>query len=315
MYSQLQEVAESVKRNVSMSRLTSFKIGGPARYLVTVTSIAQLQDVLALAAEYDIQTFVLGGGSNLLVADEGFDGVVIQLKLTELTIADTVVIAQAGVKTVEIAQKSVAAGLTGFEWGVGVPGTIGGAVRGNSGASTGEMKDAVTSVTALIDGEIVDLGNAECAFGYRHSMFKENGGIVLSVTLTLVHGDKQESMKKLQEYLQYRMETQPKGYASTGCIFKNKEITDQEIIDLKGHDIPQQFLDSKKIPAGWLIEHSGLKGTHVGKASVSQAHGNFILNEKGASAAQVKELIEQIKTTVYTQYGISLEEEICLLGF
>ena len=220
LYNALKDVADRVQQNFPLSKLTTFKLGGPARYVVTVSSVENLQKVIEIASENDLEFFILGGGSNMLVSDEGYDGIAIRLQLEGVAIDGEVVIAQAGAKTVTAAQKCSAEGLTGFEWGVGVPGTIGGAVRGNAGAMDGEMKDVVTEVQAIIDGEVVTLKNADCEFGYRHSAFKENGGIILSATLELKKGDPKIGLHKMQEFLKYRMETQPKGFASTGCIFK-----------------------------------------------------------------------------------------------
>lgn len=298
IHKQLSSIASDARQDVPLSKWTTFKIGGPARYMVTVATVDELRRVLALANEHGLEIFIFGGGSNMLVADAGFEGIVIRIGFNKIEVQGTHVIAQAGAKTAEVAQKSVAGGLTGFEWGVGVPGTIGGAVRGNAGASGGEMKDAVECVQVLVDNEIVEYTNAACGFGYRHSAFKESGGIVLSVTLTLTPGDPAVGMKKIQEYLVYRMTTQPKGFASTGCIFKNAFAP-----------------DGSKISAGKLIDQAGLKGFAIGGAKVSDAHGNFVINIGTATADDVRKLVETIKEKVYTQHGIHLEEEIQYVGF
>lgn len=297
IYKQLQSAASEAKQNISMAKWTTFKIGGPARYMVTVASLEQLRAVLAIAAQHGLPTVLLGGGSNMLVCDEGFEGIVIRLGMRTITIDGRRVCAHAGAKTAEVASRSVAAGLTGFEWAAGVPGTIGGATRGNAGASGGEMKDTVVSVEALIDGEVVVFTQAQCGFGYRHSAFKENGGIILSVTLELQPDMAKEGMKKIHDVLLYRMTTQPKGLASTGCIFKNVETS------------------QKRISAGMLIDQSGLKGTTVGGARVSEIHGNFVVNAGNATAQDIRQLVETIKEKVYSETGYTLHEEIQYVGF
>ncbi len=295
---QLTPHVQEIRQQVSMAKLTTFKVGGPARYLVTVASVESLQAVLAVAARAGLATIVLGGGSNMLVSDIGFTGIVIRLAMSRVTIEGTRVVAEAGAKTVALAQQTVAAGLAGFEWAVGVPGTIGGAVRGNAGAVGGEMKDSVVQVEALIDGEVFTVSNAECEFGYRHSIFKENGGIILSATFSFTPGDPAEGAKKMHDALLYRMTTQPKGFASAGSVFKN---------------IIQP--DGTRVFAGKLIEEAGLKGTAIGGASVAQAHGNFIITTKEATAQDIQQLIELMKERVYATSGYQLHEEIQYVGF
>ena len=315
VYGAFKDVGASVKTNVDLAKKTTFKIGGPVRYFVTVSTVDQLITVLAVCAEHDIEHFIFGGGSNMLVADEGFDGAAIKLDFDQITVDGTTIIVQAGAKTAAVARESVQAGLTGFEWGVGVPGTIGGAVRGNAGANGQEMKDTVQTVTAFVDGEVQTFSALECEFGYRHSRFKENGGIVLEVALGLLPDDAKQAPAKLAEVLQYRMETQPKGYASTGCIYKNIAITKEQKDSLAQKNVPQKFLDNQLIPAGWLVEQVGLKGETIGNCGISDVHGNFVINHKGATAAEVKQLIEKTKQRVYTEYGLQLEEEIQYIGF
>lgn len=295
---QLTPHVQEIRQHVSMAKLTSFKIGGPARYLVTVNTIESLRFVLDVAARAGLSTIILGGGSNMLVADIGYTGIVIRLAMTRVTIEGNRVTAEAGVKTVALAQQTVAAGLTGFEWAVGIPGTIGGAVRGNAGAVGGEMRDNVVTVEALVDGDIATFTNADCGFDYRHSAFKENGGIILSTTLELAAGDPATGAKKMHDALMHRMTTQPKGFASTGCIFKNIVTP-----------------DGQRISAGKLIDEAGLKGTELGGARVSEAHGNFVINTGEAKAEEIRELVERIKAQVYATSGYQLHEEIQYVGF
>lgn len=315
-----------VRLNEPLAKHTTFKIGGPADFFITVDEIDKLVALLKFLDGDGISYFILGGGSNMLVGDEGYQGVVIQCRMQNVECRMDKIVADAGCVTVELARQSIKAGLTGFEWGVGVPGTIGGAVRGNAGAMGGEMKDVVEKVEVYRSGEVIELTNHQCHFGYRESVFKHHTAVILRVTLQLkkmedVSGEA-GGMKKALELIQYRNKTQPQGWASTGCIFKNVELLGEHgepnrvrlLEHFDNHDPKvQQFLHVGKISAGWLVEQVGMKGAKVGQAEVSPQHGNFIVNLGGASATDVKTLIEKIKEQVYDRYGIELEEEIQII--
>lgn len=320
VYTQLKQFG-SVKTEVLMKKYTTFKIGGPAKYLLTVTSTSDLVAALQYLDGAGISWHMLGGGSNMLVRDTGFDGVVVQVKSTHVEISGTTMTVDAGVPTVTVAQQSMAAGLKGFEWGVGVPGTIGGAARGNAGAMGKEMVDDVHSVDVYSNGEVVTYTNAECEFGYRESRFKHEREVILRVTLALAaykdDAEKVESRKAMLSFLSYRNETQPKGFASTGCIFKNPdaELWKSQLlshVDASDEKVVQ-FLKVGKISAGWLVEQVGMKGATHGGAEVSPVHGNFVVNTGTATASDVLSLIEEIKQRVYTTYGIELEEEVQII--
>lgn len=303
--------------NEPLSKHTTFKIGGPAKYFITITETSKLIELLQFLDAEGVSYLVFGGGSNMLASDEGFDGVVIDIATRELQIDGTRVVAQAGCITVEVAQKTMQASLTGFEWGVGVPGTIGGALRGNAGAMGREMKDSVTEISIYKDGEVEIWDAAQCDFGYRSSRVKHEGGVVLSVTLQLEKATDKSGMQQALQYLKYRNTTQPQGFASTGCIFKNADIAKyraQLLAHFDEHDEKiQQFLRVGKISAGWLVEQVGMKGAQVGGALVSDRHGNFIVSDGSATAQDVRTLIDQIKEKVFDAFGISLEEEIYVM--
>lgn len=317
MKKQLEQFGQ-VKTNELLAKHTTFKIGGPAEFLVIVEETAKLVELLKWLDGEGIPRFILGGGSNMLAGDDGFRGVVIKIKTQTTEILPDGMIVDAGCITVSVAQLSMQHKFTGFEWGVGVPGTIGGAVRGNAGAMGGEMKDSVVGVTAYRDGEVVELSQAECEFGYRDSVFKHSEAVILRVRLKLEPASTPEGMKKALEYLQYRNKTQPQGFASTGCVFKNYEIKANEcareavlIAEFpEDRDKIAQFFQSGKIPAGWLVEKAGQKGARVGQAMVSERHGNFVVNAGGASAADVLALVEQTKTAVMQKTGFAIEEEM-----
>lgn len=321
-YKQLQTYGDT-KTNQLLSKHTTFKIGGPADFFVTVHSTEKLVALLQFLDAEGEAYVIVGGGSNMLVSDEGFRGVAVKVHSTQFSVLSDGIEADAGCMTVAMAQETIKAGLTGFEWGIGLPGTIGGAVRGNAGAMGGAMKDVIKEVDVYKDGEVMTYTNNDCQFEYRDSIFKHDAGIVLKAVLELQPGGvgkAKEGMsaqggsalggKKVLEYLQYRNKTQPQGFASTGCIFKNSSQFSSVHSTL---EIPQQFKDVGKISAGWLVEKAGMKGAQVGQAKVSDVHGNFIVNLGGATAADVLTLIEQIKQRVYNTSGIELEEEIHII--
>lgn len=306
-----------VKMNEPLAKHTTFKIGGPAELMLIVESTEKLVAALRYLDGEGIPRFILGGGSNMLANDEGFKGVVIKIKTQVMEILPDGIAADAGCVTVAIAQASMQNGFTGFEWGVGVPGTIGGAVRGNAGAMGAETKDSVESVTVYSDGEVVEFNNADCKFGYRDSIFKHSSAIVLKVKLRLEKSENKELMKKALEFLQYRNKTQPQGYASTGCVFQNvvpskAGVSKEKLLQLFPEDIEKitKFFEIDRISAGWLVEKAGMKGACIGKALVSETHGNFVVNTGEATATEVHALIEQVKEKVYDTIGVEIEEEV-----
>lgn len=308
------------KENEPMSAHTYLKIGGPARLYLVVNTTEEFVAAIEAAKRLEIPWAVIGGGSNLLVSDEGFVGVVIQAADRSYRISGDSVTAAAGVFTGLLAKATVEVGLVGFEWGVGVPGTIGGAIYGNAGCFGGEMKDVVSSVQAfdLTRGARVTYSNTECRFGYRDSRCKHEPHVILATTLSLRAGDPIAARHKIEEIMEKRRETQPQGSFSAGCLFKNFEFRDEselEKLRREGDEIPKEFLEKRRIPAGWLIEHLGLKGHTIGKAQVSLTHGNFLVNLGGATAQDVIALSNDIKMKVRDELGILLEDEVQLLGF
>lgn len=305
-----------IKEQVPLSKSSTFQVGGDAAFAAYPTTLDELREALAWAKERALPVRVLGGGSNLLVSDKGFPGLVIfyRDKTVRVDAVTGVVIAGAGAITAVVAGETVRAGLTGFEWAAGVPGTIGGAVYGNAGASGGEMKDTVVRVSVLENDELVTYANEECEFRYRHSKFKNFDAAIVGVELRLQQAENAtEPLDKMKQVLKYRQDTQPKGLASSGCTFKNYELSDEEILALREKNVPENFLEARRIPSGWLIEHSNLKGVRVGSAQVSEVHGNFIVNSGNANASDILELIKLIKKTVTEKFGLVIEEEITIL--
>ena len=309
IYQQLKKYGK-VRLNEPMSKHTTFKIGGPARYFVFIDNTSKLVELLQYLDGEGVDHFIIGGGSNTLVNEDGYEGVVIKMKDSEIKIEGDMVQASSGASTAEVAQKSFAAGLTGFEWGVGIPGTIGGAARGNAGCMGGEVKDYLEKVEVYRDGEVIELDCPGCEFSYRTSIFKNNNDIILKVWLKLEKGDGKEVMKKALQNLNYRRDTQPQGFASSGCIFKNPKSSE---LGSYSSELPEELKGKEIIPAGWLIEKAGMKGEKVGGAEVSERHGNFIVNIGDATGSDVLTLIEKVKEAVYNKFKVNLEEEVKIL--
>jgi UDP-N-acetylmuramate dehydrogenase len=310
-----------LKENEPLAKHVNIRIGGPADFYVEAKSSEEIAAAVEAALADGVPFAVLGGGSNTLPSDEGFRGLVIQAANRAWRIEDERVFAEAGVPSAFLARKAAEAGLTGLEWAISLPGTIGGAVRGNAGCFGGETKDVVVSVDALrvSDGraEGVVYTNADCRFGYRESVFKRVHDVVLDVELELTPAPKAECMARLDAVLAKRKLEQPSDSPSAGCMFKNFEYDDEEeIAKLKSVlDVPPEYLEARRIPAGWLVEQADLKGMSVGGAQVSQKHGNFLQNRGDATASDVLQLISLIKMRIRDGYGIQLEEEVQLLGF
>lgn len=285
----LQSQLKGVKQNVKLAPYTTFKIGGPARFFYLARTSRDIIKAASVAKKLKIPYFILGGGSNLLVSDQGFNGLVIKIQNTKYKILNTKAVAEAGVKLAELVTASATAGLTGLEWAIGIPGTVGGAIRCNAGAFGGAMADLVKSVTIVRENSLIKkLEKKECQFGYRDSLFKYKPYIILEVELELKKMESSECKKKIHSFLARRKETQPLEYASAGCIFKN----------------PTGY------SAGQMIDVCGLKGKKQGQAQISPKHANFIINLGGAKASDVVGLIELVKKEVRNKFGVVLEEEI-----
>ena len=286
------------EKNVQLKNYTTFKIGGPAKYFYTAKNKDDLIKTMKTANKLKLPFFVLGGGSNILVADKGYDGLVIKVKSEKFKVKNYSlkfkVICGGGAALNKLVFKSIEIGATGMEWAVGIPGaTVGGAIRGNAGAFKQSMKDIVKKVEILDLREAIPqvkvLRNKDCKFKYRDSIFKHNKNlIILSTEIELKKGDKKAIKKRVKENLKWRKDNQSLDFPSAGSVFQNP----------------------KKHPAGWLIEQCGLKGKKAGKAQISKKHANFIVNLGGAKAKNVLELINLVKKKVKQKFGVDLKEEI-----
>jgi UDP-N-acetylmuramate dehydrogenase len=290
----IQELLPEVQENVLLAQYTTFKIGGNAKYFFTAKKREEIIKAVKAAQQCDLSFFILANGSNVLFSDNGFDGLVIKLENTNNELRNNTIYAQAGVMLSSIVNIAEEAGLSGLEWAGGIPGTVGGAVRGNAGAFDSSVSDIVKSVEALdvSNLEIKNYKIEDCEFGYRNSIFKKNKNlIILSIEIELQKGDRIEIEKQIQEYKNYRKEHHPLKFSSAGSIFKN----------------PSGF------SAGELIEKSGLKGKIIGDAQISEKHCNFIINLGRAEAKDVLALINLVKKEVKNKFDINIEEEIMIV--
>ncbi len=299
------------RRNVPLASYTTFKIGGRARYFFIAQKTKDIVDAVEAAKSLQVPFFVLAGGSNVLLADKGFSGLVIYIQNTTYKIQGTKLYAEAGVDFPVIVKETGKKGLAGLEWAGGLPGSVGGAVRGNAGAFGGEVKDNILSVVALdTKGNVKVLSRKQCRFSYRDSMFKEKNWIVFSATFQLKKGNKKEIQSAAQDHIQYRKERHPLEYPNAGSIFKNcdfkkfsrklkKEL--QHVVKVDPFPV---------VPTAYLISEAGLKGLRVGKAEVSRKHPNYMVNLGGASSKDVLRLIEKVKKSIKKKFSVSLEQEV-----
>ena len=278
-----------------MKKHTTFRLGGAADYFLCPAKAEQVAELIHICREEKIPYFILGNGSNLLVSDSGYRGAVIQIfkNMNEIHVKGTQVHVQAGALLSATAKKALEAELTGMEFASGIPGTIGGAAVMNAGAYGGEMKDIIKSVTVLTtEGEIRILDASELKFGYRTSVIKENGYIVLEAVIQLCPGEKEKIQNRMEELKVQRVTKQPLEYPSAGSTFKR----------------PEGFF------AGKLIQDCGLRGYRVGGAQVSEKHCGFVINTGDAAAADVWQLIRDVQEKVYQQFQVKLEPEVKFLG-
>ena len=280
-----------------MKKHTTFKIGGPAEYLIKIDNIEDLKEILKFANQNNILITVIGNGSNLLVLDKGIKGITLMIKLEKIDIQEKEgriqVTVGAGERLGKLAQICLKKEIAGLEELSGIPGTLGGAVRMNAGAHGKEMKDIVKTVKCIdYQGKEKEFTKEELEFDYRTSIFKKEKYIITEVTLELAKGAKEEMEEKMTEYATYRREKQPIEYPSAGSTFK------------RGND----FITAK------LIDEAGLKGYAIGDAEVSVKHSGFVINKGEATAKDVLTLVEYIKDKVYEKFNKKIELEIEVIG-
>ena len=278
-----------------MAKHTSFRIGGPADVLAQPADEAELAALLKRAGEHAVPVTLVGNGSNLLVRDKGIRGLVIKLSniFSSITVDGNVLTFGSGISLAMASKKAASLSLSGMEFAVGIPGTIGGAVYMNAGAYDGEMAKVVTCVRVMdMQGKISELQASELDFAYRHTALQNSGWIVISVTVALQPGEAESIAAKMADFSQRRISKQPLELPSAGSMFKR----------------PVGYF------AGTLIEQTGLKGYTVGGAQVSQKHAGFVVNVGGATAKDVLQLISDVQSKVFAAHGVRLEPEVLVLG-
>ena len=287
--------SDNVRLHEPMKKHTTFRIGGPADYYLCPHSTEELQKILQICRENKLEFFILGNGSNLLVSDKGYRGVVIQLwkNFSDIETEDNTITVKAGALLSKVAAEALEESLTGMEFASGIPGTMGGAVMMNAGAYGGEMKDIIREVTVLTrEGELLTLSKEEMNFGYRTSVVKEKGYVVISAELQLRKGDREEIRKVMDELKERRVTKQPLDMPSAGSTLKR----------------PEGYF------AGKLIMDAGLRGFSVGGAQISEKHCGFVVNKGDATAADVLGLIGEVQKRVQEKFGVALEPEVKFLG-
>ena len=289
--------AANVREDEPMNAHTTFRIGGPADYFVMPQHARDVAATLEACRQLDVPTYIVGRGSNLLIADAGLRGVVVQIagNLASVTMSpDGTVVADAGVSNSKVASMACRDSFAGYEFAAGIPGTVGGASIMNAGAYGGEFKDVARKVVCLdSDGEIHEVSREGANWGYRHSMMLDEGMVVLSVELQLHEDDQVAIQQRMDELARRRTDKQPLDMPSAGSTFKR----------------PEGYF------AGKLIQDAGLQGYAVGGAEVSRKHAGFVVNKGGATADDVARVIHHVQEVVLAVYGVSLEPEVRMWGF
>lgn len=296
-YSRLAKILPEnrIMKEEPMRLHTTFRAGGLARFFVVPETAQQLRQIVRCCQEEEVAYYIIGNGSNLLVSDQGYEGVVIQIfrEMNRIEVQGEVITAQAGALLSAVAARALEAGLTGFEFAAGIPGTLGGACVMNAGAYGGEMKDVLKEVQVLTrQGEIITLQKEQLEMGYRTSVIAREQYIVLEAAIKLEKGDVQAIRDRMEDLKNRRVTKQPLEYPSAGSTFKR----------------PEGYF------AGKLIQDAGLRGFQVGGAQVSEKHCGFVINKDHATAGEINELIRQIQEKVKEDSGVELETEVKRLG-
>lgn len=304
----------NIQEQVALAPYTNYRIGGPAQYFAVARSIDDVQAGIAAARERGVELFVLAGGTNVIVPDEGVNRFVLKIELGGVQIEGTTATAGAGASMAELVSATVEAGLAGLQWAGGLPGSVGGAVRGNAGAFGGEIRDSLILVRAITsDGALQTFQHHDCQFGYRESAFKRNGAVILETSFRLEPGDRSQLESEVEAHQQYRRDRHPLEYPNAGSTFKNVPL----------EQIPPAFLAEWNhkvkqdpfpiMPVAVIIAAAGLTGYRVGDAQVSEKHTNYIVNLGHATYRDVTAVITHVKATIRERFGIELEEEILVL--
>ncbi len=286
--------AENIIENEPMKKHTSFKVGGPANLFLRPQSKEELEKVLKICKASGKPFYIMGNGSNLIVRDGGYSGIIINTKeLNLVKVEGETLIAEPGISLKDLADIALEEKLTGIEFASGIPGSLGGAVTMNAGAYDGEMKKIITSIQVITeDGTVKTIPQAACAFGYRSSVLQANNWVLISVEIQLKQGNYQEIKDKMLDLNTQRATKQPLEYPSAGSTFRR----------------PEGYY------AGKLVQDAGFRGHRVGGAQVSEKHSGFVINRDGATATDILNLIGAIQAGVRSQFGVELKTEVIVIG-
>lgn len=312
----MQVLLPNIKENIKLSEHTTFRIGGAAKYFLAAKNKEELIEAVSWAKANSISFFILGGGSNILFADQGYDGLVVKMENETIVFGseeDLTVNCGAGVSLAEILFEATSRGWGGLEWALGIPGTLGGAVCGNAGRLGQDLSQAVISVR-ILDADLMEkeILASDCQFSYRDSRFKHHQEIILGAKLKFIKQDKHKAEELLRE-AQKVIEKMP-NFPSAGSVFKNYIVAENDQL-IKNHPEIKEKIRGGKLAAGFLVQACGLTGRQIGGAQIWSNHGNFILNVDKAKASDILALIELAKKSVEEKFGVKLEEEIRKIGF
>ena len=310
-----------IQNNILLKDYTTYKIGGPAKYFVRIGNLEELREAFKIVKKENLHYFILGGGSNSLISDKGFNGLVILIENNEIKKYDNKLQISSGLSLQDAINFATEYNLKGLEWGEGIPGMVGGAIRSNAGAFGEEIKNVLESIKTY-DPEsnmVKEYHNSEADFSYRNSIFKNKAykEVILSAVFKLSYGKEKDIARKRNQYKLYRLENHPQE-PSCGSVFKN--IKDKKFLQhyLEKHsEIREQYIKNwiYKIPAAYFIAEAGLTGFQMGQAQVSPKHTNFIINKGKAEADEIARLISFIKSRVKERFGVRLQEEMQYIGW
>jgi len=300
------------KTDVKLAPYTSIGVGGPADYFYEAKTADELKDAVLTAKEKNIPYIIFGGGTNVLVSDDGFRGLVIVARNNNYEINGENIDAGAGIVLGVLLGVSVKAGLQGLEWSAGLPGSLGGAIYGNAGTFGKSIGQFIEEVTVLEpSGDIRKYTPDECGFRYRQSNFQNMPGtVIISAKLKLQQGNVERLKEEIKKNALWRAQNHPP-YKSCGCVFRNATFTKEARLPQDENE-PVQWFD--KVPVGWLIDQAGLKGKKLGGFTVSDVHGNFLINDGTGTAEQLEQLISEIKKDIKDKFNLDLEEEVRRVG-
>lgn len=307
----------TVRKNVPLAPLTTFRIGGKADYFVETTGALELAEAFEYAEAHHLPVRILGGGSNVIFPDAGFRGMIIWMRDGGVRVSGERILCGAGVPLFDVVRAAALAGLAGIERLAGIPGSLGGAVRGNAGAFGTEIGDVIVSVKVLLQdtGMVREYKREECGFAYRTSIFKKKHNlIILSAEIKLVPGAKDVLEKVIRDTIALRESKHPQDAKCAGSFFINPIVKNKKLQEEFERDTGMAPRGDK-LPAGWLIDHVGLRGKKIGGAMISDRHPNYLVNTGTATAEDVMMLASLAKTRVRDELGIRLREEVQYVGF